>query len=109
MTVEFSNVSCIGVWQIEVVHAATGMIEDGKLAVAPRKTIAQVGGSRSPPEDINLLFGMKSLFAQMFGSCNSSSHGLTREAQQALEKLPKTAAKETAVPSALCDPFERHV
>ncbi len=81
MTVESVDGSSIGVSQIEVVQAATGMIEDGKLDAAPRKAIAQVGGFGSPSEDTNLLFGMKSLFAQMFGSCNSASHGLTCEAQ----------------------------
>ena len=81
MTVESSNVSSIGIWQIELVQAATGMIEDGKLAAAPRKTKAQVDGFGSPPEDSTVLFGVKSLFAHMFGGCNSASHGLTCEAQ----------------------------
>ena len=81
MTVESGNVSSTGVWQIEVVQAVTGMIEDGKWAIPPRKAKAQVGGSGSPSEDTTLLFGVKSLFAQMFGGCNSASHGLTCEAQ----------------------------
>ncbi len=81
MPVESLDVSGTGVWQIGVVQAATGMIEDGKLVAAPRKAKAQVGGFGSASEGINLLVGMKSLFAQMFGSFNSSSHGLTCEVQ----------------------------
>ena len=67
---ESFDVSSIGVWQVDEVHAVTGMIEAGKESDAYFKLCAQV----VPFESGISLFGLKSLFAQMSGNVSNDSH-----------------------------------